>query len=420
MTLADASLPIATIAVTLTAIIGAAFGYLLLVVVKRRFQGSYDDVEHRAMLSAMRANSEAQIAKLMAELTQSEARWREANHLILDGQGADPRSQSSTALAKNPFLRGLGIDAGSVEPDDHLVFVLTPFSEDQVKTFRWIKQTCDRIGFHCVRGDEVYTSSNILSHIVQLIARARIIIANVGTRNPNVFYELGIAHSLGKEVILISENVSDIPFDLQGNRVIIFDNQESLDRELSDAIVRAIADRKKPSARQNTELSSVKFSHQLYVGDLRVWLRNIEKEHYIEIDIRAFNGSEYEIKVDKIDGSILYLSDMHSDAPIQLPRPGALVDGNSQAAPYAPLNIVVRQPVPPSLVGRFTAEATGPHGVQLDLRNFDINITTAEGVSARLPVWPGVITRVFGDNTSSNRLFFADLHATVSVNSSLQ
>ena len=43
-------------------------------------------------------------------------------------------------------------------------------------------------------------------------------------RNPNVFYETGIAHTLGREVILITQSESDIPFDLRHLRYVAYLN----------------------------------------------------------------------------------------------------------------------------------------------------------------------------------------------------
>lgn len=42
-------------------------------------------------------------------------------------------------------------------------------------------------------------------------------------RNPNVFYELGLAHAISKPVILISKSIDDVPFDLRSIRVLVYD-----------------------------------------------------------------------------------------------------------------------------------------------------------------------------------------------------
>ncbi len=51
---------------------------------------------------------------------------------------------------------------------------------------------------------------------------SRFIIANLTKKNPNVFYELGIAHAIGKEVILITQTMEDVPFDLKALRCIVY------------------------------------------------------------------------------------------------------------------------------------------------------------------------------------------------------
>ena len=55
------------------------------------------------------------------------------------------------------------------------------------------------------------------------INAAKVLVAELTTRNPNVFYELGLAHALKKRVVLVSSNEADVPFDLKHIRVIYYD-----------------------------------------------------------------------------------------------------------------------------------------------------------------------------------------------------
>jgi hypothetical protein len=55
-------------------------------------------------------------------------------------------------------------------------------------------------------------------------------------RNPNVFYEIGIAHTLGREVILITQNAEDIPFDLRHLRYVRYLNNAEGRQALFDAL----------------------------------------------------------------------------------------------------------------------------------------------------------------------------------------
>jgi hypothetical protein len=50
--------------------------------------------------------------------------------------------------------------------------------------------------------------------VVSLIDQSRIVVCDVTGRNANVFYETGIAHTLGREVILIAQHQTDVPFDI--------------------------------------------------------------------------------------------------------------------------------------------------------------------------------------------------------------
>jgi hypothetical protein len=63
-----------------------------------------------------------------------------------------------------------------------------------------------------------------MQDVVSLIDRSAVVIADCTGRNPNVFYEIGIAHTLGREVILITQVDADIPFDLRHLRYVSYLN----------------------------------------------------------------------------------------------------------------------------------------------------------------------------------------------------
>lgn len=62
-----------------------------------------------------------------------------------------------------------------------------------------------------------------MDQVWQGINAAKVLVAELTSRNPNVFYELGLAHALKKPVVLISAKEEDVPFDLQHIRVIYYD-----------------------------------------------------------------------------------------------------------------------------------------------------------------------------------------------------
>lgn len=115
------------------------------------------------------------------------------------------------------------------------VFVLMPFAESFRDIYLFgIKQTCEQLGCYCERVDEQIYHESILSRIYNQIAKADILIADMSDRNPNVFYEVGYAHGLGKKVILLTQKSEDIPFDFKHFPHIIYEGHISqLQPELS-------------------------------------------------------------------------------------------------------------------------------------------------------------------------------------------
>lgn len=109
--------------------------------------------------------------------------------------------------------------------NDKLVFMLSPFSEPFNTIFTdHIKPTVENIdNIKCYRADNIYDNKPIIEDIWKSINEASIIISELTGRNPNVFYETGIAHTVGKEVILITQTIDDVPFDLRHLRCIVYE-----------------------------------------------------------------------------------------------------------------------------------------------------------------------------------------------------
>jgi hypothetical protein len=100
-------------------------------------------------------------------------------------------------------------------------FIIMPFAEgfDEVYNL-FIADTMATAGYEVVRSDDIRSQQNILKDIVVGIAGAGLIVADLTDANPNVYYELGIAHALRRPVILLTQRIEDLPFDLRSYRVI--------------------------------------------------------------------------------------------------------------------------------------------------------------------------------------------------------
>ena len=81
-----------------------------------------------------------------------------------------------------------------------------------------------KAGLRAIRADaDIFGTGKIIDQIWSGINSAKVLVAELTSRNPNVFYELGLAHALDKPVVLISSNSEDVPFDLKHIRVIYYD-----------------------------------------------------------------------------------------------------------------------------------------------------------------------------------------------------
>lgn len=136
---------------------------------------------------------------------------------------------------------------GQVTPgtDEETCFVLMPFSPDKLTEIyeEYIKAAVEaRTTLKCRRADDFYQPREIMRQVWEEINRARVIIADLTNKNPNVFYELGLAHALGKEVVLVAADLGDVPFDLRPVRTVIYKDSPAGYRDLSKRVLNALRD----------------------------------------------------------------------------------------------------------------------------------------------------------------------------------
>jgi hypothetical protein len=110
----------------------------------------------------------------------------------------------------------------NIEPT--LASAMMPFDAAFNAVYDSIRQASDNVGLRCRRADDIWENAAIIQDVVSLVDRSRIVVCDCSGRNPNVFYEAGIAHALGREVILITQSEHDIPFDLRHLRYIRYLN----------------------------------------------------------------------------------------------------------------------------------------------------------------------------------------------------
>lgn len=131
------------------------------------------------------------------------------------------------------------VPGANVELD--LVAVMMPFAAEFDTVYTAIKGAADTTRVRCLRADDIWEESTIVQDIFNLIFRAQVVVVDFTGRNPNVMYETGIAHTLGKHVIPIAQSLDDVPFDMRHHRVLKYlPNREGLGK-LSVDLARKLA-----------------------------------------------------------------------------------------------------------------------------------------------------------------------------------
>jgi hypothetical protein len=103
------------------------------------------------------------------------------------------------------------------------VFVAMPFDPSFDDLYHLgIKPACEKAGAVAERVDEQIFQESILQRIYSQIAKADVVVADVTGMSPNVFYEIGYAHALGKSVVLLAGSEDDIPFDLKHYTHVVY------------------------------------------------------------------------------------------------------------------------------------------------------------------------------------------------------
>ena len=186
-------------------------------------------------ISDARNHLENKIYDYTKVLNSDPIRFANTNHLFL--AYSSNRLGLNSHLKDDSFFYDLGINLASLCVKEQMALCLMPFNKRFDSTYESIRKACKLSSFNCYRSDDPVMPGSILKQIVEMILEAQIIIALIDGRNPNVFYEIGIAHALGKNVILVSDlNESKIPFDLRSKRFVFYQNESDLVHKLTQTL----------------------------------------------------------------------------------------------------------------------------------------------------------------------------------------
>jgi len=166
-------------------------------------------------------------------------------------------------------------------PVKAVCFVMSPFGG-------WYDRYHDEIYCEAIkaagltprRADDLYRPTAIVQDIWDLVKEAKVMLADLTDKNPNVMYELGLAHALAKPVVLVAQAIGDVPFDLRAMRVIVYDvAAPDWASVLRDQIAKALEETlKNPGAALQPFRHEVRSANTSVRDDKNADLRQLQRE----------------------------------------------------------------------------------------------------------------------------------------------
>jgi hypothetical protein len=138
-------------------------------------------------------------------------------------------------------------------------FIVMPFKRSLERVYHLIHDSLQERGWHVMRADLIMRPRRITDAIIQAILSSDLVVADLTGHNPNVFYELGLAHATGCDVLMLTQEKT-LPFDVAVERAVFYGTSRRGLEELSNGLRRHIPavprarlpnTRVKPSRRPN-------------------------------------------------------------------------------------------------------------------------------------------------------------------------
>ena len=131
-------------------------------------------------------------------------------------------------------------------------FIIMSFNDGYERVYASaIKPAVEESGLSCVRVDQYGMPQNVPHTIVQEIIKADLVIADLSVPSPNVFYELGISHSVGSKTIIIADDAKNLPFDVRSEFTLVYSHDQKglqlLGFQLKEYINELLANPTRPS-----------------------------------------------------------------------------------------------------------------------------------------------------------------------------
>lgn len=218
---------------------------------RKRIKQRKSEIDHNLVrMPYDREIFEKNLISMTDAYTITPSRYEDYYQILLPEYDILPISKK---IYNNSFFEAMGIDLDATKLKPNKVCCLLPFYPTFRKMYDTIASACAQCGMSCVRTDDEYVmKENLTKNILRSIIESSIIIAVLDGKNPNVTYEVGIAHALGKPVILVIDihQIKQVPLHFRDKQMVCYRNQIELEEKLV-MIVRNLKKQAETSSQEN-------------------------------------------------------------------------------------------------------------------------------------------------------------------------
>ena len=214
----------------IVSVLMALYVYLL----NRKINQRNEQKKNEVLLDLKREKFESQLYDIIEAQPMDNLALTGGEELYMNESNCN--AKLSTRPINLSFFETMGLDPRDIQVESNMACIVMPFHKNFNSTYSVIKSACTLAGFEPHRSDEVFVIGDILRNIVHMILKSQIVIAVLDGNNTNVFYEVGIAHAIGKPVIFIANKnrLNNKNFDVNHNRVLAYDNVNEIRMKLSE------------------------------------------------------------------------------------------------------------------------------------------------------------------------------------------
>jgi len=220
----------AIVSILITLVVSLVY-WLLLQKRKKEFIKTQND----ARINSQRDIIEKRIYREEAKILEDSHNFVDTNKLLIKFASKSPFSKE---IPNYSFFDELGINFSMIQHETNSAFCLMPFNNEFKSLYSTIKDACSSKNINCYRSDDSYEPGNLLKQIIISIIKSKFIFAMLDGRNPNVYYEIGLCHAMGKPVFLLAHNKQKdkLPFDVASSRLILYKSPNHLKDEIQSVI----------------------------------------------------------------------------------------------------------------------------------------------------------------------------------------